>query len=140
VPGSRERGPRQRGVSRASSRVQPLHEGVQNGTTTGQARLELPIQAFLEGMSQGCFENRLEHNAEVLQATKRAGFCWTNASQGPHSLPNASQFSKVFSLNKPSPYSHSFYCYWLSIVKYVFSTEKDNPHLDQPTYLLEMEV
>jgi hypothetical protein len=34
-------------VSRTSPRVQPLHEGVQNRTITGQTRWELPIQAFL---------------------------------------------------------------------------------------------
>jgi hypothetical protein len=37
VIGSRERGPRQHGVSRASSCVQLLHEGVQNRTIRGHA-------------------------------------------------------------------------------------------------------
>jgi hypothetical protein len=75
VPGSGERGPRQHGVSRASPHVQPLHEGVQNGTTMGQTHWKLLIQMFLQGLSQGCFENRLGHNADLLQATKRVGFC-----------------------------------------------------------------
>jgi hypothetical protein len=69
--------------------VQPLHEGVQNRTTTGQARWKLPIQAFLQDMSRGCFENRLVHNAESLQATKLIEIFWTDASQRTPSLPNA---------------------------------------------------
>jgi hypothetical protein len=79
VPGSGERGPRQRGVSRASPCVLPLHAGVQNGTTTGQARWKLPIRLFLQGLPQGCFENRLGHNADLLQATKRTSFGWADA-------------------------------------------------------------
>jgi hypothetical protein len=75
VLGSGERAPRQRGVSRASSRVQPLHGNVQNGTITGHAHWKLPVQAFLQGLYQGCFENRLTHNTELLQATKRTDFC-----------------------------------------------------------------
>jgi hypothetical protein len=75
VTRSGERGPRQHGVSCTSPSVQPLHTGVQNDTTMGLTPEKLLIGAFLHGLTQGCFENRLGHNVNLLQATKWAGFC-----------------------------------------------------------------
>jgi hypothetical protein len=50
VTGSGSEG-QERGVSHASPRVQPLHEAVQNGTTTGQTGWKLLIRPFLQSLS-----------------------------------------------------------------------------------------
>jgi hypothetical protein len=65
-----ERGQRKRGVSRASPRMQQLHARVQNWTTTGHVGWKRMIRVLLPGLTQGCFENQLGHNAEAVRATK----------------------------------------------------------------------
>jgi hypothetical protein len=64
--------------------VQLLHAGVQNGTTMGLAPEKLSIRAFLQGLSQGCFENRFLQKRGSAQATKQSENCWPDAN-----LPNA---------------------------------------------------
>jgi hypothetical protein len=71
VTKSGERGSRQRGVSYASPRVQPLHDDVQKWTTTGRAGWKQPIPVLLLILFLECFEKRLCHNAKLSRQPNR---------------------------------------------------------------------
>jgi hypothetical protein len=102
VRGSGQRGARKRAVSRASPCVQPLHAAVQNDTTMGLASEKLPIQAFLHGLSQGCFDNRLEHNTNVSQQPNGPNFTGPMRAKGSRTPKGARSVRSVAAAPVPN--------------------------------------